>query len=103
MERVNSRKEQAITDWDLIIEYIHNPMQAVDEAHNVTNELREKATPEVFDEFRSKMDELTEHLTNLQTVLAHQDTFALEEMADWLSVTIGGSRSEYRRTPCMEP
>lgn len=91
-----------MTDWDLITEYIHNAMQAVDKAHEVTNDLREKATPQAFDEFHSQMSELTEHLTKLLQVLDHQETFALEELADRLSVLLGGSRSEYRRWSRME-
>ncbi len=91
-----------MTDWDLITEYIHNAMQAVDKAHEVTIELRENTTPEILDEFRSHMSELTEHLSNLQKVLDHQETFALEELADRLSTLLGGKSSEYRRTPHME-
>jgi hypothetical protein len=64
--------------------------------------LREKATPEAFDQFRAQMGELTEHLTKLQTVLDNQETFALEELADWLGNALGGNRPEYRRTPRME-
>lgn len=91
-----------MTDWDLITEYIHNAMQAVDKAHEVTNDLREKATPQAFDQFRAQMGELTEHLTRLQAVLDNQEAFALEEMADWLSTAFGGHRPEYRRTPRMQ-
>ena len=41
MEQVGSGKEHTImTDWDLMLEYIHNAMQAVDRAHEVTNNLR---------------------------------------------------------------
>lgn len=91
-----------MTDWDLITEYIRNAMQALDKAHEVTNDLREKATPEAFDQFRAQMGELTEYLTKLQTVLDNQGAFALEELADWLGTSLGGSRPEYRRTPRME-
>lgn len=91
-----------MTDWDLMIERIQNAMQAVDRAHEVANNLRENTTPEAFNEFRAHMDELTEHLTKLQTVLNHQGTFAFEELADRLSMLLGGRRSEYRRTPRME-
>ena len=91
-----------MTDWDLIIEYIHNAMQAVDKAHEFTNNLREKATPETFGEFRSHMSELTEHLTKLQKVLDHQETFALEELAEHLSTLLGGKYAEYRSIPRME-
>ena len=91
-----------MTDWDLITEYIHNAMQVVDKAHEVTNDLRESTTPEAIDEFRSHMIELAEHLTKLQKVLDHQETYALEEMADRLSTLLGGRRAEYRHTPRME-
>jgi hypothetical protein len=91
-----------MTDWDLINEYIANAMQAVDKAHEVTNGLRENATPEAFDQFRLELEVLTDHLTQLQTVLSHQDTYALDELADWLSDTFGGQHAEYRHTPHME-
>lgn len=91
-----------MTDWDLITEYIQNAMQAVDKAHEASNGLREKATPETFDQFRLQMQELTEHLTKLQSVLDNQEAFALDQMADWLSEAFSGKRSDYRRTPRME-
>jgi hypothetical protein len=64
--------------------------------------LRENANPETFDNFREQLRELTEHLTELQTVLNNQEAFALDEMADWLSKAFTGKPSEYRRTPRME-
>ena len=91
-----------MTDWDQITEYIHNAMQAVDKAHDASNNLRENATPETFDEFRIQMQELTDHLTTLQSVLDNQEAFALDEAADWLSIVFGGERPSYRRTPRME-
>lgn len=91
-----------MTDWDLITEYIQNAMQAVDKAHDAANGLRENASRETLDQFRAQMAELTEHLTKLQTVLEHQDTYVLEELADRLSTLLGGKRPEYRRTPRMK-
>ena len=91
-----------MTDWDQITEYIQNAMQSMDKAHEVTNELRENGNPEVFDEFRAQMQELTKHLTKLQTVLDNQEAFALDEIADWLSKVFGGEESSYRRTPRMK-
>ena len=91
-----------MTDWDLINEYIQSAMHAVDKAHEATNGLRENATPEAFDQFRSELGVLTDHLTQLQTVLAHQDTYALDELADWLSETFGGEHAAYRHTPHMD-
>jgi len=90
-----------MTDWDQITEYIQNAMRAVDKTHEVSSELRENATPEVFDEFRTQMQELIEHLTKLQTVLDNQEAFALDEAADWLSKVFGGEEPSYRRTPRM--
>lgn len=91
-----------MADWDLIVEYIHNAMQAVDEAHDVSHDLRENATPETFDEFRAEMQELIEHLTKLQTVLNNEQAFAVDELVDWISKTYTGKQADYRRTPRME-
>ena len=91
-----------MTDWDLMVEYIQRAMDAVEKAHEATDDLRESATPETFDEFREQMAELTEHLTRLQTVLNNQGAFAADEMVDWLSRAFTGNQCEYRRTPRMK-
>ncbi len=91
-----------MTDWDLITEYIHNAMQAVDEAHDASHDLRKNATVETFDEFRARMAELTEHLSRLQTVLNNEEAFAVDELVDWISKAYTGKPSTYRRTPRME-
>jgi Zn-dependent oligopeptidase len=91
-----------MTDWDLMTEYIRNAMHVLDKAHAATRQLRENANPETFDNFRAQLQELTENLTKLQTVLNNQEAFALDEMADWLSKAFSGKPSEYRRTPRME-
>src|SRR5574338_1586468 len=102
MEQVGSREEFAMADWDLMTEYIRNAMQVVDEAHAASEQLRENATPETFDNFRAQLAELTKHLTQLQTVLNNQEAFALDELADWLSTAFTGQASPYRRTPRMQ-
>ena len=91
-----------MTDWDLMVEYIQRAMEAVDKAHDAANDLRKDVTPEAFDQFREQMNQLSEHLGNLQTVLNNQEAFALDEMADWLSKAFTGNPSEYRRTPRMK-
>ena len=91
-----------MTDWDLMTEHIHTAMHVVDKAHVASRQLRENANPETFDNFRAQLNELTEHLTQLQTVLNNQEAFALDEMADWLSKAFTGKPSEYRRTPRMQ-
>jgi hypothetical protein len=102
VEQVGSRKELAMTDWDLMTEYIHNAMHVVDKAHVASRQLRENANLETFDNFRAQLDELTKHLTELEIVLNHQEAFALDELADWLSKAFTGKPSEYRRTPRMQ-
>lgn len=91
-----------MTDWDLMVEYIQRAMEEVDKAHEATQELRKKATPETIDQFQRQVDELKEHLSKLQTVLDNQEAFALDELADWLSQAFSGHPSDYRRTPRME-
>lgn len=91
-----------MTDWDLMTEYIQNAMHVLEKAQVASRQLREKANPETFDNFRAQVQELTEHLTQLQTVLNNQEAFALDEMADWLSKAFTGQRSPYRRTPRMQ-
>jgi hypothetical protein len=91
-----------MTDWDLMVEYLRQAMDAVDKAHEATSELRENVTPETLDEFREQLNALTDHLSKLQTVLNHQEAFALDEIADMLSQAFTGNPSEYRRTPRMK-
>ena len=91
-----------MTDWDLMTEYIHNAMHVVEKAHTASRQLRENANPETFDNFRAQMQELTENLTKLQTVLNNQEAFAIDEFTDWLSKAFTGKPSEYRRTPRMQ-
>src|SRR5512147_1568202 len=90
-----------MTDWDLMTEYIQNAMYELDMAQAATRQVRENATPEALDNFLAQMQELTENLTNLQTVLNHQETLALDQFADRLSRNFTGRLPEYRRTPRM--
>jgi hypothetical protein len=91
-----------MTDWDQIVEYIHNAMEAVDEAHEASEELREDTNHETFDVFRKKMAELQEHLIKLKVVLDNEQAYAMDELMDALSEAHSGHRAEYRRTPRME-
>jgi hypothetical protein len=89
-------------DWDLMVEYIQTAMQAVDKAHEASDELRENTTPENLAQFRKDINELTEHLAQLKTVLDNQEAFAVDELTDWLSQAFQGTPSQYRRTPRMK-
>ena len=91
-----------MTDWDLITEQIQNAMQAVDKAHEVSENLRNHVTPDAFDEFKIQMQELGEHLSALQKVLEHTSTYAMDELVDALSQMQTGKRAAYRRTQPVE-
>ncbi len=91
-----------MTDWDLMTEYIQNAMYELDKAQIATRQVRENTTPETLDNFLAQMQELTENLTNLQTVLNHQEAFAADELTDWLSIAFTGKPSSYRQTPRMQ-
>ncbi len=87
-----------MTNWDLMTEYIYNAMHVVDKAQAASRNLRENATPETFDNFRAQVQELADHLNQLQTVLHNQEDVALDELEDWLSKAFTSNPSEYRHT-----
>ncbi len=88
-----------MTDWDQVIEYIHNAMQVLDEAHGASEQLKENANHETFDAFRAKMAELHEHLSKLKGILDNEEAYAMDELMDALSRVYSGHRADYRRTP----
>ena len=91
-----------MTDWDLIVEHIHNAMQAVDQVHEAGENLRNHTTPETFDEFKSQMEELCEHLNTLKNVMDHTGTYTMDELVDALSQMYSGKPAAYRRTQHIE-
>ena len=90
-----------MSDLTLIAEDILNAMQAMDEAYHATQALREKTDYVAFDTFRAKMSALEERLTKLKMVLDNEEAFAMDELADALSMANTGHRLEYRKTPRM--
>ena len=91
-----------MTDWDLIVEHIHNAMQAVNQAHEAGENLRNHTTPETFDEFKAQMEELCEHLNTLKNVMDHTGTYTMDELVDALSKMYSGKPAAYRRTQHIE-
>jgi hypothetical protein len=87
-----------MTDWDQIVEYIHNAMQAVDQAHEAGENLRNHVSPETFDEFKMHMQELCNHLSALKNAMEHSSTYTMDEMVDVLSRMYSGKPAAYRRT-----
>jgi hypothetical protein len=92
-----------MTDWDRIVEQIQNAMQAVDQAHEAGENLRNHTTPETLDEFKAQMEELCEHLSALKTVMEHSTAYAMDELVDVLSQMYSGKPAAYRRTQHIEP
>jgi hypothetical protein len=87
-----------MTDWDLIVQYIQKAMQAVDQAHEASENLRNHVSPDTFDEFKTHMQELCEHLSALKYALEHSSTYAMDELIDVLSQMYSGKPAAYRRT-----
>jgi Zn-dependent oligopeptidase len=92
-----------MTDWDLIVEQIQAAMQAVDQAHEASENLRNQASPETLDEFTTHMQELWEHLSAMKKVLEHTSTYAMDELVDALSQMQSGKPAAYRRIRPIEP
>ncbi len=90
-----------MTDWDEIVEYIHHAMQAVDEAHSASENLREDTSRATFQAFCDKMAQLQERQMKLKMVLDNEEAYAIDELVDALSMVFSGHKAEYRRTPRM--
>jgi len=97
-----SRKEHAMTDWDQIVEYIQNAMQAVDQAHEAGENLRNHVSPNTIDEFKAHMQELCEHLSTLKNAMEHSTAYSMDELVDVLSNIYSGKPAAYRRTQHIE-
>ena len=87
-----------MTDWDLIVEQIETAMQAIDQAHEASENLRNHTTAETLDEFTTEMQTLCEHLNALKQVLEHSTTYTMDELVDALSQMSSGKPAAYRRT-----
>jgi ribosomal protein L17 len=90
-----------MSEMTLIAEDILKAMEAVEEAHNATQELRENVDQIAFRSFRAKMAMLEDHLSKLKMVLDNEEAYAMDELMDALSQAYSGHRADYRRTPRM--
>lgn len=91
-----------MTDWDEIVGYIRNAIEAVDEAHRASQTLKQETNHKTFEAFRAKMEELEEHLGKLKSVLDNEEAYAMDELMDALSKVYSGHLADYRRTPRMK-
>ena len=87
-----------MTDRDTMVEQIQAAMQAVDDAHAATESLRAKADRDAIEKFQIQMKELYNRLKEIQRILAHEDQYALDELADALGASLG-NKEMYHRIP----
>lgn len=91
-----------MTDWDTMVEQIQAAMQAVDEAHAATQSLRAKADRDAIEKFQAQMKALYNRLDEMRKILAHEDQYALDELADALGASLG-HKEAYHRIPHYDP
>lgn len=97
-----SGNEVVMTDWDEIVTNIQNAMLAVDKAHEAGNNLRNHASADTIDEFKTHMENLYAHLNDLTKILDHISTYSMDELVDVLSQMYSGKPAAYRRTRHIE-
>ncbi len=85
-----------MTDWYAMIESIQTAMQAVDKAHQVTETLREKKDRDAIEKFQVEMKELAHHLEQMQQILAHEDTYTMDELAEMFGNVMGSGPTYHR-------
>lgn len=87
-----------MTEWEEIVENIHHAMQAVEDAHETTQELRTNPNGEALAAFQAQMKQLMERLTKLQTALEHESEYEMDEIADQLAIWFEGKPIPSRKT-----
>lgn len=85
-----------MTDWYSMVDSIQAAMQAVDQAHEASETLRERKDREAMEVFQLRMKELGKHLEHMQVILSHEGTYTMDELADALSTMLGEGHT-YRR------
>jgi uncharacterized protein YukE len=101
MEAHSPFLEVRMTDWDTVVEQIQAAMQAVDNAHAASETLRERTDREAIEKFQAEMKILSKHLEQMQNILAHEDTYTIDELTEALGAAMG-NKSNYHRIPQYE-
>ncbi len=91
-----------MTDWDLMLERIQNAMQALEKAHEAKEALKGQANGETLTKFQAEMKELEEHLRLMKQILAHEDTYSMDEIAEALGHMLNREQASYRRIPKVD-
>lgn len=85
-----------MTDWNTMVDRIQAAMTAVDKAHAASETLREKTDRENIEKFQQEMKGLCKHLEQMQAILAHEDTYTMDELAQALGETLGTGPTYHR-------
>jgi len=85
-----------MTDWFSMVDSIQSAMHAVEKAHIAAESLREKTDREAIEKFQVEMAELGKHLEQMQNILAHEDTYTIDELAEALGKMLGNGQTYHR-------
>lgn len=92
-----------MTDHYDMAENIQRAMRALDEAHAVSQRLRNEPNHETLDAFKTQMEALCDELQTLKNIFNHESTYAADGLADILSEFFSGKPSNFRRMERFEP
>ncbi len=87
-----------MSDLDLMVEQIQAAMQAVEKAHDATENLRAKADREAVEKFQAEIKALYKRLEQMQQILTHEATYMEDELVNAMSAALGVP-SGYHRIP----
>ncbi|MCX6080916.1 MAG: hypothetical protein NTW32_15420 [Chloroflexi bacterium] len=87
-----------MTDWYTIVDSIRvaTLRETVDKAQLASESLQEKKDRQASDKFQLEMKELSRHLQHMQAILAHEDIYTLDELADALGNMLGPGQNYHR-------
>lgn len=88
-----------MTDWFEYVDRIQNAMKAVDKAHAAGVELMENANGGTVKKFHDEMLALSHHLEQMREILAHNDTYTMDEIAEAIARTMGTDHTYHRIQP----
>lgn len=77
-------------------------MEAVDEAHGASEDLKRNTNHDICNAFQVKIDKLHGRLGQLKTVLENEEAYTMDELMDALSRLYSSHQADYRRMPRMK-
>ncbi len=92
-----------MSDLTMIAENIHAAMDAMEQAQQAEKALRAEPNQTNYKALLRRMDNVTEHLSRLNTMLSHEHEVALDELSDALSRAFELSPTAYRHAEGHHP